>query len=406
MSGVGVQGDLHDFVITRDDTALLTFYNVTPADLSSLGKRKNGWLVDSGFQEIDIATGNLLFEWRASDHFQVNETFMTHPFGGYIESVPFDFFHLNGVDKDSKGNYLVSSRHTHSVSCISPDGQLVWILGGQRNQFRDLSAGDATSFRWQHDARWVDEEAGILSLFDNKEAGPLHVDGPFSQGMMLQLDVPNRKVTLLHSYVSLHQTRAPSQGSAQYLPESKHMLVGFGHSPVISEFALNGTLLCEIHYGAQRLHAFNVAVSYRAFKTSNWVGKPREPPTAKIEDDTLYVSWNGATGIAEWVLQGANEEVSFVDLDVVDKHSYEESFELDQLPDYAWYRVAALDRDGGILGYSNTAQREGSSSWWGFLLAAVLWAVLFRLAWMGCKWIHRGKNASRRGVSWITWKMT
>jgi hypothetical protein len=405
VSGVGVSGDLHEFVVTKDNTALLTFYNVTPADLSPLGKWKNGWLIDSGFQEVDIATGKLLFEWRASDHFQVNETFMTHPFGGYIKSMPFDFYHINSVDKDSRGNYLVSSRHTHSVSCVGPDGQIKWILGGQRNQFTDLSAGDALGFRWQHDARWVDEEKGILSLFDNKEGGPLHVDGPFSQGLMLQLDVANRTVQLLHSYVSLHKTRSPSQGSAQYLPESDHMFVAYGHSPVLSEFTLDGTLLCEVHYGAPWLHAFNVAVSYRAFKSSNWIGRPLEPPAAKIEDDNLYVSWNGATEVVAWVLQGAGEDHGgFADLDVVDKDAYEVFFELDNLSQYSWFRVAALDRTGKVLGHSAVVQRPPSASWWKWLLVAFCFGVLSRFGWMGYRNSMLRRKAGKKGVSWVVWR--
>lgn len=81
-----MEGDLHEFKITRDNTALLTVYATTKADLSSLGKFSEGWLLDSLFQEVDIATGKLLFEWRASEHFNVTDTYMTNPFGGYIKS--------------------------------------------------------------------------------------------------------------------------------------------------------------------------------------------------------------------------------------------------------------------------------------------------------------------------------
>lgn len=402
--GNDIAGDLHEFIITKNDTAILTYYNVTQADLSSLGKRKNGWLTDSGFQEVDIATGELLFEWKASEHFQVSETFMTHPFGGYIQSIPFDFFHINSVDKDSKGNYLISSRHTHSITCISSDGHIMWILGGQRNQFQDLSGGDALNFRWQHDARWVSEEEGIITVFDNKEGGPLHVDGPYSRGMMLQLDIANRTVTLLHSYVSQQQTRTPSQGSAQLLPDSKHMFVGFGHSPVLSEFDLNGNLLCETHFGASWLHAFTTAVSYRAFKSKEWVGRPRDPPSVKIHDDALFVSWNGATEVSEWVLQGAapGEGDEFFDLDVIDKESFEESFELSDLPgsQYSHYRVAALDRDGQILAFSEVVAPPIPRSWLGFLLAVFVWGFAFRVAYLGWKWLVHRKNRIGSKVWW------
>lgn len=67
ISPVGnMDGDLHDFVITANDTALVTIYDPIPADLSSVGGPELGWLYDGVFQEIDIATGKLLFEWRAS----------------------------------------------------------------------------------------------------------------------------------------------------------------------------------------------------------------------------------------------------------------------------------------------------------------------------------------------------
>ncbi|KIX10254.1 uncharacterized protein Z518_01335 [Rhinocladiella mackenziei CBS 650.93] len=399
--GDNLHGDLHEFKITQDDTALMTFYNVTPADLSSLGKFSNGWLIDSGFQEVDIETGNLLFEWRASDHFQVSETFMTNPFGGYIKSIPFDFFHINSVDKDSQGNYLISSRHTHTITCISPKGETLWILGGERNQFEDLSGGDALNFRWQHDARWVSEEEGIITLFDNKEAGPLHVDGPYSRGMMLKLDIAHKTVTLLHDYVSLQQGRAPSQGSVQFLREKNHVFVGWGHYPALSEFDADGNLLCETHYGASRLHFFGRVVSYRAFKNSDWVGKPLDPPVAKIQDQTLFVSWNGATEVSAWTLQGAEAqdgENEFIDLDIVDKDEFEESFDLSSLTGYSRFRVAALDKNGQLLGLSPvvTPQREGG--WWSFLLVVFLWALVIRAGWSGYKWLSN--RSDRIGLSW------
>ncbi|KAK5372614.1 hypothetical protein LTR20_001644 [Exophiala xenobiotica] len=404
VSAVGddLQGDLHEFKITKDDTALLTVYTTKEADLSSLGKRTNGWILDSLFQEVDIATGELLFEWRASEHFNVTEGYTTNPFGGYIRSMPFDFFHINSVDKDAQGNYIISSRHTHTVTCISPGGEIVWILGGQRNQFTDLSGGDALDFKWQHDARWVSEEEGILSLFDNKEAGILHVDGPYSRGMMLQLDIANRTVDLLHSYVSLGQTRAPSQGSMQVIPNSDHVFVGWGHSPVFSEFLPNGTLLCEHHFGSPMYHAWNRAVSYRAFRGEKWVGRPTEPPSAEIEDEVLYVSWNGATEVSAWMLQGAKsaeDEEIFTDLDILDKDSFEEAFELNNLSEYIRFRVVALDKSGQVLGQSDVVTHKPERGWGSFVLAVVAWAVIARVAWYSYKWLARQRGT---GIAWKT----
>lgn len=397
-----MEGDLHEFKITRDNTALLTVYATTKADLSSLGKFSEGWLLDSLFQEVDIATGKLLFEWRASEHFNVTDTYMTNPFGGYIKSIPFDFFHINSVDKDSQGNYLISSRHTHTVTCISPKGDLLWVLGGRRNQFTDLSGGDALDFKWQHDARWVSEEEGIVSLFDNKEAGPLHVDGYNSRGMMLQLDVANRTVELLHTYESLDQTRAPSQGSMQVLHDSGHVFVGFGHSPIYSEFSVNGSLLCEHHFGSPIFHTWNRAVSYRASKRSDWVGRPTNPPSVEIEDDTLYVSWNGATEVSAWLLQGAksaDDEDAFKDLDVLDKETFEETFELGDLFGYSHFRVVALAQGGQALGQSAVVVYEPDWDWWMFPVATVAWVMIAKVCWHCYKCLARRKI---RNIAWIS----
>lgn len=157
--GDDVHGDLHEFKITEDNTALATIYTAKQVDLTDLGhwRGKDGWIVDSMFQEIDLETNELLFEWAASDHFPPAESYMTNPFGGYSESAPFDSFHINSVDKEpTSGNYLISSRHTHTISLIDgKSGEVLWQLGGAHNDFKDLSEGLATDFSWQHDARWI-----------------------------------------------------------------------------------------------------------------------------------------------------------------------------------------------------------------------------------------------------------
>ena len=57
-----IDGDLHEFRITEDGTALVTGYEITTADLSSLGKSQKGWIYDAVIQEIDIETGELIFQ--------------------------------------------------------------------------------------------------------------------------------------------------------------------------------------------------------------------------------------------------------------------------------------------------------------------------------------------------------
>jgi hypothetical protein len=65
---------------------------------------------------------------------------------------PWDFYHINTVDKVPSGNYLVSGHFTRSMIYISgTTGEIHWRLGGKRNNSQDLSNGAATKFSEQHD---------------------------------------------------------------------------------------------------------------------------------------------------------------------------------------------------------------------------------------------------------------
>lgn len=366
--GESLKADLHEFAITDDGTALITIYNTTTMDLRPMGwgRSKDGWVEDCIFQEVNIATGELLFQWRAQDHYKAEESYYWHPFAGYVESIPFDFFHMNSIEKDSKGNFLISSRHFHTVTYINgTTGETIWILGGgeQSNQFTDLSDGLATGFQWQHHARWISEDEGVLSIMDNGVAGPLHVDAPYSKGILIGLDQEKLTATHLQSYISLEKAKAASQGSVQLLPNG-HLLVGWGSSAAYSEFDIDGTLLCETHFAASWSFWWERVKNYRVFKHHGWVGMPDYPPSAKIKDDALYVSWNGATEVKFWELQGPRSSNTkqnsndFESIDVIEKRNFEEKFLLPQESDYTRYRAVALDSEKQVLHYSDPVQPE------------------------------------------------
>ena len=73
-AGNGLQADLHEFVITPQDTALITAYRPVTTDLSRVGGPANGMVLSGVVQEIDIATGKVLFEWDSLDHVPVTDT--------------------------------------------------------------------------------------------------------------------------------------------------------------------------------------------------------------------------------------------------------------------------------------------------------------------------------------------
>jgi hypothetical protein len=396
--GEGLKGDLHEFKITEHGSALVTVYERTSVNLSStnVDLPADQKIVDGILQEIDIATGELLFEWRASNH--LSNPALQSSSGGIVADGSFDYFHMNSIDKDSNGNYLVSLRHIHALVYIDRStGEILWTLGKDAGDFEDLSEGEATGFQWQHDARWISEEDGIISLFDNGIAHK-HRDAAYSQGLIVQLDFVNRTATLLQSYTSGSFISSPSQGNVQLLEQSDypdHIFIGWGASAAFTEHSFSGGLLCETHFGASWLFYFERVKSYRAFKTFDWRATPAAwNPEARIEGDTIYMSWNGATEVAYWSLQAesgatnATQQSSaeipiFTEIDIIAKDAgFEHSFALPPTDSTTTYRIAALDSQRSLLRYSNEVVYERGSMkiWvWSTCLSVVSLLVVFTL---------------------------
>jgi len=103
-------------------------------DLSSLNGPTSSWIYDDVFREIDITTDDLVFEWQAFERYQIDESFVPLDNTGRTRDEPYDFFHINSVDKDPDRNYYISSRHMYTVTCLRPSGDILWILGGLRQR--------------------------------------------------------------------------------------------------------------------------------------------------------------------------------------------------------------------------------------------------------------------------------
>jgi hypothetical protein len=337
-AGNGRPTDLHDFIITPRDTALLLIYQPRQADLSDYGGRRAGRVLDNLVQEVDIATGRVLFEWSAFDSVPPDESYQDRPGGAGA----WDAYHLNSVAMDENGDLLVSARHTWAVYKIDRDtGDVVWRLGGKRS---DFELGPGALFTWQHDARLRPD--GTLSLFDNQAASPELVESDSSRGMILKLDERAGTATLVRQFTHPAGLLAPSQGNLQNLP-SGHVLVGWGSQPHLSEYDEQGRLVFDARFYA-------TAQSYRAF-LAQWDGMPTEPPTVVAREERggtrVYVSWNGATRVSAWrVLGAATEGAEPAELTTAPKDGFETSILVRD--DGPFFTVEALDGAGRIIGAS------------------------------------------------------
>jgi hypothetical protein len=78
-AGNGLVGDVHEFLITKNNTALFTVYHRLPVDLYPVGGPKEGKIWDGIVQEVDIQTGRVLFEWHSYPQVAVGESYAPPP---------------------------------------------------------------------------------------------------------------------------------------------------------------------------------------------------------------------------------------------------------------------------------------------------------------------------------------
>lgn len=346
----GFGADLHAFTITARGTFLATMYEMVQRDMPGrhhIGGK--GWVWDCLFAEVELETAEVLFQWRASEHFEIFESYAAVKTA--TRSDPWDWFHINTVDQDAAGNYLISSRHLRTVAKVSAKtGEVLWQLGGKKNSFTDLSSGAATSFIGQHDARWSPDGTAI-TLFDNQGDWYEHTKTQ-SQGLRIAIDVAEMTARLETAYIHPDEIiYSVAQGSYQSLPNS-NVLIGYGNNGALAEFSANGTLLCDALFEPAEAFGSGDVQSYRDLKFP-WTGIPRTKPSVAVEHGIVYVSWLGATEVQSWLVQGSRQELQgWKTLGRVEKAGFETGFALQTLRS-RYVRVTALDAGSQALAESD-----------------------------------------------------
>lgn len=123
------EADLHESYVTDRNTILITAYNATPTDLTSIGGPKDGWIYDCLFYEIEPESGSILFHWSAIEHVPVSQS--KQPLhGAGNETSPLDYFHINSV-VNIGDKYLVNSRHVWTTYLLSASGDIEWRIEGE-----------------------------------------------------------------------------------------------------------------------------------------------------------------------------------------------------------------------------------------------------------------------------------
>src|SRR5690606_32852157 len=145
---------------------LVSYPTVGGQDLTELDGPRDGYVLDGVIQEIDIATGEVLWEWSAPDHAELSETLNKFEYrekqDGSKEQ-PFDYFHIKSVTEDGD-HLLASARSTHAIYRLDRrTAEVAWTL---RASASDFERDDDAVLAWQHDAQR--QPAGTMTLCGNE----------------------------------------------------------------------------------------------------------------------------------------------------------------------------------------------------------------------------------------------
>jgi hypothetical protein len=340
----GELADFHDFYVTPEGTALITICRThSGIDLTKHGGPKYGYVISGVAQEIDIKTGNLLWEWDSINHVPLADSH-DRPFtGDGTKDRPYNYFHINSFSPtfDNSGDVLISGRNTWCIYRVKRNnaGTLVWRLNGRRSFF---NMGPGSHFYWQHHVREFSDNR--ITVFDN---GARPVEEKQSRAIILRVDAAQRHVSLEKAFT--HPGRrvlAAAMGSAQLL-DDEGMFVGWGTEPRFSEFSPDGRLLLDGKITAGD-------PSYRA-STQAWSGHPTEPPAAAARRRSgggaiVYASWNGATSIATWRVFAGKSKSALQEVGSGRKSGFETAIEVRHNGPY--FAVEAHDAKGKALAKS------------------------------------------------------
>ncbi|TGO56897.1 hypothetical protein BCON_0072g00430 [Botryotinia convoluta] len=328
--GINVQAGIpHDYDIDYNEqyltpwgTLLVTVYNLTQIDLSSVNGSAEGYLLDAQIHEIDIATSESIWKWSALDHIHLNASQLPLTDMAANESVAWDYVHINSVSPYGTDKLLVSGRHTWDVFAIDrSSGDIVWNYNGIYGEDFGAVPEEAT-FSWQYHTRVHDfgENFIIFSNFGNHDyAGAIggnaqNTAPTVGREFYLELSASKNYHPLsLNTYNESSSLFSDSWGSFDYLPNQQNAtsrFMSYGQLPILREWQAGPGLNQTAFKWQATFGADNDVATYRAQKAS-WYGEPKTAQQLVVlQNGTAYMSWNGATHVAGWNIYSASADNS------------------------------------------------------------------------------------------------
>lgn len=243
----GLRPRFHDVLVEPDGSYWLLCDETRVMDLSGIGGMAGAAVTGTVVQHLD-ASGNLLFGWSTFDHFALTDLPEGDRTGPTV-----NWTHGNALDLDPEGYLYLSFRSLSEVTKVDTrTGDVVWRMGGLRNQFAFPAPGAGAPFLRQHGLR-VTPEGGIALLDNFGEAES-------SRGERWALDVGAHTASLAGTYTPAPATRANLGGTTQLLPGGG-VLVAYGDGGRLEEYDAAGARVWEVEgnpgyvFRAQRIRS-------------------------------------------------------------------------------------------------------------------------------------------------------
>lgn len=241
----GYTTDMHEFLHFPDGSSVLMAYDPQIIDMSVIvaGGDTAATVSGSIFQLLDPSK-NLMLQWRSWDHFLITDSYLN------LTNTILDYAHLNSVDRDGSGNFVLSSRNMDEVTLVDgATGDIIWRLGGMNNMF--TLVGGNEYFSRQHDARVVAEGAGTknITVYDN---GLTHLS-PISSAREFIVDTTAMTATLTWNFDHPLGFAANRTGNAQRLANG-NTFINWGNrgsvlaNPNFTEVDPNGNVVWEFRF--------------------------------------------------------------------------------------------------------------------------------------------------------------
>ncbi|MBN1999364.1 aryl-sulfate sulfotransferase [candidate division KSB1 bacterium] len=336
----GYTTDAHEMVLTEDNHIILIGLDPQIVDMSQLaeGGNENASVVGNHIQELN-ENGDVVFEWRSWDHFNITDARAVD-----FRAASIDYVHMNSISVDYDGHLVISSRHLDEVSKIDHNtGEFIWRMGGENNQFEFIN--ESYDFSYQHDFRPVPGKPNHYTMFDNGN----NRTPRFSRAVEYKLDPVNKTAEKVWEFRYKPDIYSYMMGCVQRL-ENGNTMINWSNEPPL--FASEVTPAGDVVYECEVSE-----ISSNRVRRYEWEGKMLAPYLLVEEYSrgiVLIFNKFGDTDVDYYKIYGDTQPDPVRLL----AQTSETSVVLTELQNFTdWYfRVTAVDFSGRESGFSNTEQ--------------------------------------------------